>query len=534
MSNKAGNTPTESGDPNRKSSGTASARPAPSSTPTTRAERLKKAAQRRRARFRFWSRLFTWSFVGCLVIAVGFAVRTFKGIAEGGKQGGNLRQMIDTIRDPASRFAQKERLNLLLVGKDYEYLVSKNPKLNGMRFTKSSRADTIILVSLDLKNKTVATISVPRDTKVTTNDGITGKINATFRAESHPKGGIELLKDTVSDLTGVPIDYYLILKSDAVQAVVDSVGGVDVESLDKMQYNDSQAGLHVDLPAGKQRINGTQAIGFVRFREPDVVVRDEQGKPLWVKDSSGKIAKDSQGNPIAQKKPKEEIYHSKEEGDFRRQARQQQLIRAVASEAKKPGNWLHIDSIVNTAFDQLETNLSRDQVMALGSLFRSTDPNSMLAATLPGKGTEHGTYYYLPNPDSIHATVDWLVHGDETASYRLTHVLVQNASQVPGAGRRVAEILKDRGFQVENTETVETTGVPASVTRIIYNKQTVKPRAEKIATLVGANVSQLVKDTTPDTTGVMRREAGEKAPVDVTLVIGQDIAQHLALRSASR
>jgi polyisoprenyl-teichoic acid--peptidoglycan teichoic acid transferase len=528
MSNTTGNTPR-----NRKTAGTASIPPNKAGTITpnaaTRSQRLLKAAQRRRARMRLWTRLFTWGLFGCFIVLAGFAARTLMGISGNGKQSGGIQgmtRMIDTMVNPHKQFPEKKRLNILLVGKDYEYTNK------GIRYTKTSRADTIMLLSLDLEKQTVSAISIPRDTRVTPPDGKTGKINAVFRAETHVGGGIEMLKDTVSDLLGVPIDYHLILKPDAVKAVVDSVGGVDVETLDKMQYDDSQAGLHVDLPAGKQRIDGTQAIGFVRFREPDMVLRDAQGKPLWVMDTGGKIAKNAQGNPIPQRKTRDVIYRSKEEGDFRRQSRQQQLIRAVASEAKKPNNWLHVDSIVQTAFAQLDTNLSNSQVMALGAIFKGMDPNSMLSTTLPGKLVSGGSYY-VPNPDSIHATVDWLVHGDETASYRLTHVVVQNASQVPGVGRRVVEILKDRGFQVNAAETVETTE-PAATTKIVYSKQIVKTRAEKIASLVGASPSLLVKETMPDMTGVMQHAPGERIPPDVTLVIGQDIAQHLAVRSASR
>jgi polyisoprenyl-teichoic acid--peptidoglycan teichoic acid transferase len=490
----------------------------PVNTPTmTRSERLRKAAQRRRARLRFWTRLFAWGLFGCFIVAVGLAARTLMSISGSGKNTGGISgvtNILNTMANPRSKFPDKNRLNVLLVGKDYEYVFSKDPTKNGMRHTKSSRADTIMLLSLDLEKRTVAAISIPRDTKVTATDGITGKINATFRAESHKNGGIDLLKSTVSELTGVPIDYHIILKPDAVKEVVDSVGGVEVETLDAMHYDDNWGHLHIHLPKGKQRIGGEDAIGFTRYREPNYAHVDVA---TGVK------------TPI----PSSEVQHSKEEGDFRRQSRQQQLIRAVATAAKQPGNWTQIDKIVNTAFDQLDTNLDRMQVMALGAMFKSTDPNSMLTATLPGKGTEHGTYFYIPNQESIRATIDWLIHGDETASYRLTRVVVQNASQVPGVGRRVVEILKDRGFQVDDPETLDNV-TPVATTKIVYSKQIVKTRAEKIASLVGADLSLLVKETMPDMTGVMQHAAGERIPPDVTLVIGQDIAQHLAIRSASR
>ena len=62
------------------------------------------------------------------------------------------------------------------------------------------------------------------------------------------------------------------LKDNAVKEVVDSVGGVSVETIDTMDRDDAAANLHIHLPKGEQRLTGEQAIGFVRYREPTVAL----------------------------------------------------------------------------------------------------------------------------------------------------------------------------------------------------------------------------------------------------------------------
>jgi hypothetical protein len=102
---------------------------------------------------------------------------------------------------------------------------------------------------------------------------------------------------------------------------------------------------------------------------------------------------------------------------------------------------------------------------------------------------------------------------------------VQNASTIPGVARRAGNILSEMGFRVEK---MENAAASISKTQVVYNKAAVATRAEKIAQLIGGG--QLVKDPAPDMSGVIRGEA----PPDVTLIIGQDVAENLAPRSVSR
>ena len=221
--------------------------------------------------------------------------------------GTSLSDVFNSIKNPRSLFAKQDRLTILLVGQDY------NHNNKGYTYSKSSRADTVMLMSVNLANSSLRACSIPRDTLVVAPDGKTGKINATFS-----RGGINLLKETLQERFNITIDHHVIIKPDAVREIVDSVGGVEVETIDAMNYDDNWGGLHIHLPAGRQLVDGKGAEGFVRFRE---VNRTQMSK-------AGKIV------------PLKNVKSSKEEGDLRRTARQQQLVHGLIKAASTSTNMM--------------------------------------------------------------------------------------------------------------------------------------------------------------------------------------------------
>lgn len=432
------------------------------------------------------------------------------------------RDTITLIKNPRGQFpASKNRINILLLGVDYSYLwTKKNVALNGARYTKESRSDSIMMLSLDLDSKKVSALSVPRDTWVTDPTGHRGKINGAYK-----RGGPKLSAQTVGELLGVMPDYYVAVEPDAVKSVVDELGGVNVETIDAMQYDDAAAGLHINLPEGKQTINGDQAIGFARFREADTVERDETGHGI----PTG--AKDSEGNPIFKRKRAQDVVHSKEEGDPRRMARQQQLIRAVADKGKQPDNLLRADKIIDAGMAHIKTNLSRPQLIALLALFKGIQTDQMQTGTLEGKGVLTGSYKFLPDERKKEALVDWLLKGDEKAANRLTVVAVQNGTGVPGLAKRVADRLRAQGFDAKPDGNaplpVGETGIAA--TRIVYGKAAVAPRVEKIRQLLGGG--KPVKEVQPDLQGA--EGFGHSDVADVTVILGRDLATGTTPRRAA-
>lgn len=419
-------------------------------------------------------------FLGLLILAViGLALGKGYVMLRNISPDSSPLSVLDTMRDPRGQLPDKDRLNILLIGKDY------NHTNKGILYTKQARSDTLILLSLDLERRRVSALSIPRDTYIPSRRG---KINAAYT-----EGGAPLSMKTVGELLGVRPDYYIALKPDAVKQLVDRLGGVTVEAKDRMKYDDNWGGLHIDLPAGRYAISGEQAVGFTRFR------KSNPGEPK-----------------------------SEEEGDDRRMARQQMLLKAMTARAKEPQMLLHADKLIDAALDAVETDLERNQLLAIAALFRNIQPEQMLTGSLMGSdGRVRGLYVFRPDERKMKAQVDWLLKGDEAAAYRLTTVAVQNGTEIAGAARHVADLLRDEGFDAKNAGNAarpEPAG-ELGTTRIVYAKAAVAARAQKIAELLGGGT--LVKDT-PQNVNIKEEEEA----ADVTIVLGRDLASSFLRKSA--
>lgn len=423
--------------------------------------------------------LFRLLLIG-LVGAIGWVYWQITQVA-----GGADPQTLLSVATAPQGFFPQSRINILVVGKDY------NHTNQGIAYSKNSRSDTIMMLSLDMEHRTAAAVSVPRDTYVTATDGIGGKINGTFA-----RGGVGLLKQTLEQTFDVKIDHYLVFKDTAVKNMVDAVGGVWVETIDEMNYDDSWGNLHIHLPQGRQFINGEQAVGFVRFREVNTYKLDKYGRQI----------------------PIYPVKHSKEEGDLRRTVRQQQLISAIAQQAVLPQNLLRLRQVADVAFGEIETDLSRVEMMALGASVGRQGLGGLKGQTLPGEGGYYGgAYYYNLERPKAWTMVDWLIKGDLTAGNRMVAVSIYNASQVPGVAKATASLLEKQAFSLGN---IATANSPASESRLVYKQAALESQARAIAALL--NIPKVEKN--PD--------YPENA--DVTVFIGSDLGQALLERSQSQ
>jgi len=143
--------------------------------------------------------------------------------------------------------------------------------------------DSIMLISLNTKTNTAFMLSIPRDFYVNIPGEGYAKINEAyqdgetdgFSESGYPKGGMGLLEKTVSQVTGIDIQYYALVNYGAVRDAVNAVGGItiNVQSSDPRGLNDPSPDLGnnykplVDhLTNGEHTINGTQALGLSRAR----------------------------------------------------------------------------------------------------------------------------------------------------------------------------------------------------------------------------------------------------------------------------
>ncbi len=121
------------------------------------------------------------------------------------------------------------------------------------------RTDTNILLTIVPLRPTVAMVSIPRDLWVRLPGGEENRINtAHFFAESAQAGqGPYAAMEAVELNFGVDIDHFVRIQFNGLQAVVDALGGIDIELSRPLG----------GYPAGTHHLNGEQALAFVRDRQ---------------------------------------------------------------------------------------------------------------------------------------------------------------------------------------------------------------------------------------------------------------------------
>jgi len=124
----------------------------------------------------------------------------------------------------------------------------------------TGRTDTILLVHVPAVGSSTRTtmVSIPRDSYVPIPGHGKDKINSAFAM-----GGATLLIHTVEQATGLRLDHYAEIGFSGFAALVDALGGITV--CPTAPVNDPLAGI--DLPAGCQRLEGRNALGYVRSRD---------------------------------------------------------------------------------------------------------------------------------------------------------------------------------------------------------------------------------------------------------------------------
>ncbi len=141
-------------------------------------------------------------------------------------------------------------MNLLVLGVDTREGEEEEP----------SRSDTVILMHVDPDNDYLSVLSLPRDLRVDVPGYGLNKLNYAFAV-----GGAALTIRTIEQLTGVDIDHYVEVSFDAFSDITDSLDGVYVD-VDQRYYNDNPDYELIKLAPGYQRLNGEDALDYVRYR----------------------------------------------------------------------------------------------------------------------------------------------------------------------------------------------------------------------------------------------------------------------------
>lgn len=214
--------------------------------------------------------------------------------------------------------------------------------------------DTIILVGYNPKTQASFMLSIPRDTFVGNNEATANgydKINALYQK------GVKKTVSAVEKLTGVKIDYYVVIKTQALIDVVNAIGGVNFEVPIDMKYDDPTQNLHINLKKGMQLLDGDKAEQLLRFRHSNP---DANGKMTTYPASYGS-------------------------DDFGRMRTQREFITATIKQMVSWKNISKSKNILNAVFENLETNMTLGKMIGYVPSALKLDVSAIRAEQLPGE-----------------------------------------------------------------------------------------------------------------------------------------------------
>lgn len=307
------------------------------------------------------------------------------------------------------------RQNILLLG------VDSNGQ--GTDIWEGTRSDTILIINVDPKTHTIKAISIPRDSKVylADNKGIQ-KINS-----AHAIGGVNLVKKTIKETFGIKIDRYIIIHDEAVEKIVDALGGIPIYVEKRMYYHDYSGKLHIDLQKGNTVLNGKQAVGYLRYRKDGL-------------------------------------------GDIGRTHRQQWFMKSLFEKLHSPQVITKIPEVLNVANTYIKTDMSFYELSQYAAMARSVDRNKIEIATLPGAPNQRGHIsYWILDPKKTQEVIDRMIYRDKIS---LEGVKFKGGIMYSPKREADAEALKEKlndlGFEVNMLKITH-----LSHTRFVANKNPV-------------------------------------------------------------
>lgn len=314
----------------------------------------------RKADFKFYLR-----FIMVAVLVFGVCFGTGAGVASLLNWG---EPTISAQEDPAAEPENGKRVSILVLGSDER------------KGETNSRSDTIILVTIDPNLKKAAVISIPRDTRVTLANGQVDKINAAY-AYGGPQSSVK----AVQNLMGIPVDYYVELNFEGFAKIVDTLGGVTINVPQRM-YKPSEG---INLYPGLQRLNGSQALAFVRYRDYQL-------------------------------------------GDIDRASKQQQFLTALAAEILQPSTITKLPALINEARPYLDTNMGLGTMLKLSRMAPGFTAESVISQTLPGyfynqvgAGNQLLNSYWVADKTTATGLVDKMLAGQTVAVVQESPAAVQ-------------------------------------------------------------------------------------------------------------
>ena len=217
--------------------------------------------------------------------------------------------------------------------------------------------DTIMVASYNPNTQKATLLSIPRDTYTGKNAAKATayeKINALYGRKHRPDETLA----AVNEITGLDIQYYVVVQTEALIKLVDVIGGVTFNVPIDMKYDDPTQDLHIDLKAGEQLLDGDKAEQLVRFRH----------------NNNGTSYPEEYGD-----------------NDTGRMRTQREFIMQVIKQTAKPDNIFKIGEILDVAEKYVITNIDFGVAKDYVPYAVEFNTENLLTATLPGTNTNKNT-----------------------------------------------------------------------------------------------------------------------------------------------
>jgi len=362
-----------------------------------------------------------------------------------------------------------KRLDLPIAGQPATALVIGYDRRPDEAKNAPSRSDTLMLVRANPKNETISLLSFPRDLRAEIvcpgKATYTTKINAAYAA-CGARGTLE----TVRKLTGVPVNYLITVNFRGFTQVVDKLGGMWMD-VDR-RYLNTQSGQYgyatINLQPGYQRLNGYQALDFVRFRHTD--------------------------------------------SDVHRNARQQSFVRALKDQVRTDFSLTKLPKMIKVLTSNIEVaqgggkNVSAKTVLSYAVLAYSLPPGHVFQSKIEGL---EGFSDLTTSSENISAAVRQWANPDVESPKKATavalgekvkakappaketSVTVLNGNGVTGSASNASYLLGQRGYPILTPPN----GIPANAPSFTYFRTTVyfdpkqkgaRQAARKVANLFGS------------------------------------------------
>ncbi|MCF7830516.1 LCP family protein [Candidatus Gracilibacteria bacterium] len=287
-------------------------------------------------------------------------------------------------------------------------------------------SDSIMIASFNPQNPSVAFLSLPRDLFIPSKIG-ERKLNEIYAAARYKYGdrrGLEIIKDAVSDFSGIRIHYGAVINFKVFEEVVEALGGLEIfvpTDIEDPFYPDEDYGYQTFvIRKGLQHLDGATALKYARSR--------------------------------------------KTSSDYDRAQRQQDLILALRKRAEDLSFLTDFGKL--TEFFQIyrkhvNTDLGLTQIVALAKMGMAIDYYNAVSAVLNDDPTQRGGFLFTPAmefyggqyvllPENLKDTQTFLdlvlIHPGILLENAQISVL--NGSKLSGRASETAERLRRLGFHI--------------------------------------------------------------------------------------